>query len=470
MDALDRDDSGEGRFGFGDWNGEPRFIVFFVPAPIALEFPDGSTFGLVREEEIDWLEGIPSAPTPEFAPEYPSPADDGRGFVSCKVWRFQEEMGIEVAEIEHAIRACARMLALPEPPPLDDVLEERLETEVPSMATVFELVTPMIPVETGGKLDKRKTVSDAFDRCLEALVELYRGYIVQSNDWRIREPTRRTVASVIPWTTRHPLLNQFDGMRLFLPNLADTSTRRRAGTMSMDEVEDVMKAVSRRRQGGEHGDPVLTASEHARRAQRSFYVDADYLGTLVWSYAWLETFLDGILMISAWEEGLAQQDVAKWFDTSFMRRIKGHVPSRLGGKWIPERSDSYFGAWSKGVGEVRHRIIHDQYRPTEDEALLALEVSEKLEGYIRDRLARVRRRFPKTALIVLGIPGLERRHLFDSHMRKVADESSHEASWLVSYASYAADVRASLRAVRAGNARETAASANDPREESEPGT
>ena len=441
MSDLVRNTTEEGRFGFGDWNGEPRFIVFFVPAPIALEFPDGSTFRFAREEMVDWLKGIPSAPTPEFAPEYDSPADDGKGFVSCKVWRVPEEIEVSLSEAERAIRVCATVLDLPEPPPFDDSVERRIAAEVPSLAAVFELVTPMIPSTLNGAIDKRKTVSDAFDRCIEALAELYRAYLIQTRDWRIREPTRRSITSVIPWTTRHPLLNRFDGMRLFLPNLFDTSTQLRAGTMSARQVEEVMKAVSRRRQAGEHGDPVLMSVEHARRAQRAYHIDADYLSTIVWAYAWLETLLDGILTVSAWEDGVEAREVAGWFERRFMKRVLEHFPKRFGGKWLPDVSDSYFGSWVEAVANVRHLVIHDGYRPSQEEAARALVVCERLEEYVKDRVARKRRRFPKTSLIVIGTPGLERRHLLDSYMRRVVEDASEEESWLRSYARFVTEVR-----------------------------
>lgn len=67
-------------------------------------------------------------------------------------------------------------------------------------------------------------------------------------------------------------------------------------------------------------------------------------------------------------------------------------------------------------------------------SLLALRLDRCYRGCPRKAL-------PKTTLLWLGVPGLKRRHLYDKHMKAVAEGGDDGEPWLAQYRDYDADVR-----------------------------
>lgn len=426
-----------------DWDGEPRFVVFFIPAPRPLAFPDGSTFELERDEDVEWLDGVAQVPTGPVSLWANPRINPGKNVVSFRVWRLPEDLVVDASDSKKAFEVFDRVAGRSRSrdsarKPMSD--PRIVSLGVTSHATVFEAVTPLLPSYVDGRVDTSKSVSDAFDRCLESLDELYRAYVSATGDVRVRSLTRRTVNPVIPWTTRDPFSFSLEGPGIFNANLAETIALGATETMSDDDLDRVLVVLGRSRQGGPEADRAGVAVEHARRAQRSFYVDADYSVCIVWAYAWVETLCDGLLMVSAWEAERAVEEVAGWFDFGFVKRTKTQFPKVLGGRWRPDDSESVFGKWERMVAQMRHHVIHANYRASEKDAMRALDACGDLEAYAKKRLAQRRHSYPRTALIFLGRPGLERRQAFDSYMAEVSAQGAYEASWLASYAAYAAEV------------------------------
>ena len=426
-----------------DWDGEPRFIVFFIPAPQPLTFPHGSTFALERDEDVQWLDGAAHLPTAD-APMWANvPINPGKNVVSFHVWRLPENVVLDVSDSNRAFEVLNKVIGRSRS--LDSTRKSMsdpriLPLDVTSHATVFEAVTPLLPSYIDGRVDANQSISDAFDRCLESLDELYRAYVSATADVRVRSLTRRTVSPVIPWTTRAPFSLSLGGPGIFNANMADTTAVGAVGTMSDEDLNKMLVILGRSRQGGPQADRAGVAAEHARRAQRSFYVDADYSVCIVWAYAWIEALCDGLLMVSAWEAERDVEEVATWFDVGFVKRVKTHFPKVFGGRWRPDDSTSLFGKWERMVAQMRHRIIHANHRASEKDAARALDACGDLEAYAKKRLAQKRHMYPRTALIFLGRPGLERRQAFDSYMAGVSEQEAYEPSWLASYADYAAEV------------------------------
>ena len=426
-----------------DWDGEPRSIVFFIPAPQPLAFPDGSTFELERDEDVQWLEGVAQVPTSPVAQWVNPKINSGKNFVSFRVWRLPENVVLDVSDSNRAFEVLNKVIGRSRS--LDSTRKSMsdpriLPLDVTSHATVFEAVTPLLPSYIDGRVDANQSISDAFDRCLESLYELYRAYVSATAHVRVRSLTRRTVSPFIPWTTRDPFSFSLGGPGIFNANMADTAAVGAVGTMSDDDLERMLFILQRGRQGGPGADRAGVAVENARRAQRSFYVDADYSVCVIWAYAWIETLCDGLLMVSAWEAERDVEEVATWFDVGFVKRVKTHFPKLFGGRWRPDDSASLFGNWERTVAQMRHRIIHANHRASEKDATRALDACGDLEAYAKKRLAQKRHKHPRTALIFLGRPGLERRQAFDSHMAEVFEQAAHEPLWLASYADYAAEV------------------------------
>ncbi len=393
---------------------------------------------------MPWLQGVAIAPVPWVQPRYVDPEEERGGFVSIKVWRLAERMTLETSLIRRAFRAYRWMMD-PDGEDRGDFSPPLLqELGVDSEATVFEVVTPLIPTIVKDEIDIESTVSDAFDRCLESLQRLYRAYITAENDWRVEIPTRRSIAATIPWTTSEPRTG-LGGLGMFQTHEGATSLAVSIPTMDEERIHRMMVLLTRRTFAGESGDPVATALEHLRRAQRAYHVDADYQACLTWLYARGETLLDGLLLMIAWEQGVPANEAAQWFDRGLIGRIKTRYSSSLGGQWDVTLTDAPVGGWRDAVEECRHRVVHHGYRPSEREARQALDSSDRLEEFLFERLARKRRTVPKTALLWLGVPGLERRGLYDAYMRSVAEADDGREPWLSQYRKYVEDIRSLWR-------------------------
>lgn len=423
------------------WAGEPRLIIFFIPTPVPLALPQGSTFAFTRDEEVPWMQGVATSPAPGVEPRYVDPEGEKGGFVSLKVWRLPERLALDTTQVGRALRAYKWMVDPDGRDRGDPMPEPSEQPGFDSETTVFEAVTPLIPAHVKGEIDTSRSISDAFDRCIESLERLYRAYIVSEHDWRVQILTRRSISSVIPWTTVDPFDKRFGSEGLFLTNEGETDSVASTDTMDEERVHRMMVFLQRRGYAGESGDPVAVALAHKRRAQRAYHVEADYQACLAWSYARGETLLDGLLLMSAWEERVSAGEAAGWFNGGLAARIGARYSSRFGGQWDLTLADTPLGIWRSSVQELRHKVVHDGYRPSETEARDALDASDGLEEFLFERLAVKRKAFPRTALLWFGVPGLERRGLYDKHIREIAEGSDGDEPWLAQYRDYVAEVR-----------------------------
>ena len=134
-----------------DWAGEPRFIIFFIPAPVPLALPQDWTFGFTRDEEVPWMQGAATSPVPWVQPRYIDPDKEKGGFVSIKAWRLPERLTLDTAQIGRALRAYRWMVDPDGRDRGDPLLESPEKPGVDSEATVFEAVTPLIPTHVEGE-------------------------------------------------------------------------------------------------------------------------------------------------------------------------------------------------------------------------------------------------------------------------------------------------------------------------------
>ncbi len=347
-------------------------------------------------------------------------------------------------EVEAAFSAASGVFGRPSAKEAASPIESAMESgAVPRKrdVSVFETVTPLLPEPVSSETDASHSVLSSFDRCLDALNELLRAYSIRTKDWRVKPLTRELMAPIIPWGIRLPDEEKPRGPGSFVVNCGKPEDGEPLPTMSESEVGELISVVSRMKQGGERGDPIAVAAEHARRAQAACYGEGNFSLSIVWSYVWSEALLDAVLLLSAWDEGLEADDVAAWLDSPLAKRVQGRFPNRFGGTWYVRQSGTAFSRWEKRVARLRHRVIHDNYRATESEAHAALEAAGNLEDYIKERLSVRRASYPRTALIALGVPGLKRRGVFDASMKVVARKAADEESWLASFAEYASRAR-----------------------------
>jgi hypothetical protein len=142
-----------------------------------------------------------------------------------------------------------------------------------------------------------------------------------------------------------------------------------------------------------------------------------------------ESLLDEVLLHLKWEEAQTpEQAAASWID-GLDTRVKREYSSRLGGPWDPKGAGT-IGLWTRHVADLRNRIVHGAYIPSSAEAQLARETVDSLLKFLGDQLASqpVLRKYPRTALALLGNAGLERRGAYSRRLRELQD-SHTEPIW-----------------------------------------
>jgi hypothetical protein len=75
---------------------------------------------------------------------------------------------------------------------------------------------------------------------------------------------------------------------------------------------------------------------------------------------------------------------------------------------------------------LRHRTIHGGYVPTLDEAEAAVEASDRLRDYAASVLVRRLKKFPRTALMLIGSQALEARGQLTNAVRREIDSGQAE--------------------------------------------
>jgi HEPN domain-containing protein len=158
-----------------------------------------------------------------------------------------------------------------------------------------------------------------------------------------------------------------------------------------------------------YSDPFGLATERMRVARRSYEMEGDYTSVVVHSYTGCEVLLNSVLLLMAWEEGTSRAKTRNWFEgqQGFMARILTQLPPRLGGNWSTQPEDAVVNRL-KRLADTRHQVVHYGHLPDEREAQEAIESTDAVMEYVKVRLVVKRNHYPRTALMMLGQPGMQR--------------------------------------------------------------
>jgi hypothetical protein len=153
-------------------------------------------------------------------------------------------------------------------------------------------------------------------------------------------------------------------------------------------------------------------TEFRREATAAFWLTGDHRAVITWTATAAELLLNEVLQSLMWEEGRRPEDCVGDFTNinSIVKRVKVLYPARLGGNWVIHHdSQGPIAEWYRGITKPRNDIMHSGYNPTRDEAERALKALEGLVVYIGDLLVTKVDRYPRTAWMLVGQDGFERR-------------------------------------------------------------
>ena len=395
-----------------NWPQQPLIAVFFLALEQPMAVPDGFGLTVTRlRERVEWVRW-----------------NGGHNFVGIKLHRTPITQTYQTALEEAELAVVSQTLQRQFPPQQADVTFGRVPApKADILATVAEVATPLLPGDDG---DFHRALSDAFDRCLEELHSLMLAYFSVTSNVRFRPISRQTCRPVISWTTQD-IDGAWGPLGPFLVHPGEGVLPLEPDELTDEQVNALKLTLERNRKG----DPFAAYVERARVARRAFRIDGDYPTTVIAAYTACEVLLNTALLAMAWEAGLARDDTRGWFEGQggFMTRVQGQVVPRLGGRWSTGSPEDPLALLRK-LSKSRNDVVHYGHLPEEQEAVAALDILEATEAFVKERLGAKRRTYPRSALFLLGRPGMERLGLWDPWMTTFMDnQAAQEPDWFATF-------------------------------------
>lgn len=156
----------------------------------------------------------------------------------------------------------------------------------------------------------------------------------------------------------------------------------------------------------------------------------DARSSLLASATACEVFLDDFLKHLLWEQLATPESCLPMFVegkalSTVLSRTRRELGPLVGGNWN-DGTQRDLGDWQSRVAHLRHRTIHGGYVPTLDEARAAVETSDRLRDYAADVLVKTLKKFPRTALMLIGSQALEARGQLTKAVRREIDSGQAE--------------------------------------------
>lgn len=168
---------------------------------------------------------------------------------------------------------------------------------------------------------------------------------------------------------------------------------------------------------GANDDPVENIRYWMLAARNDARVIGDYAGAALKTAAASEILIKTTAGLLIWEQIEHQPQLrSSWSSKGqaalSMRPselIASVLSPALRGGWSSQHNHQPVGAWRLYVAKLRNRVIHNGYRPSAPEVHDAICAVDQLVDHVADRIASRAQLHPRTAVILLGQEGLERR-------------------------------------------------------------
>ncbi|MBT3155531.1 hypothetical protein HTV45_32625 [Streptomyces sp. CHD11] len=293
---------------------------------------------------------------------------------------------------------------------------------------------------------------DALNRCIYAIREMVRTYRATFEVTCVL-PSYELLDISIPYQVAPSAVVTEDGNGFSL----DRSEWGSVGLLTLDHT-NIPDAVQGSEVGADdkhrldyfnelmnRGNPLFVWRERFVEARRALNVEGQYGAAVTLSNTASEVLLDSLLASLMWESGKESAAVADVFaEGRLAKRVKSQFSELLGGVWVLDGTGPV-AEWFHKCYRVRHRVVHSGYSPSRLEAQVALDSVHQLSRHCWDRLAVKRKKFPRTALMLLAEEGLRRRGKWCSFMKHFSSEiAPREDSWLRQSQKWREDVQTLL--------------------------
>lgn len=146
----------------------------------------------------------------------------------------------------------------------------------------------------------------------------------------------------------------------------------------------------------------------------------------------VETLLNTLLQLLDWESNILPEDSAEQWDEldSIVTRVKSTFPGILGGSWTFDDRAKSLRDWEENIVRVRNDVVHGSRIPSDKEVERAFHTMNTLVSNLVDRLTneRNRNKFIRTAFLLAGHEGLEKRDALTKKLRRLQNDPS-EPNW-----------------------------------------
>lgn len=384
----------------GEAGADDEYLAyFFIPLPESLGIPTGSVFrfdtpedasvALARMELGDDLELV----TETFC-----------SVVAHSMEWTRPSHGVD----DHLVKKVESVL--PWLTSKSDPVPATSEMPLPALTLLEVAVFVRSPDEAG--------ISDAFDEAVGAVQALQRAYYLATQlptTLVRREALPYMVLSAVARVTDDELV-EHAGLGPFLCHMHLDYAHEQ-----LDYDTQFKPALDMTMREG----PMRAYTDAMRDARVAHLLRGEYKSAAVFYASAAESLLQNVLLHLMWEGGLSPQQASDEFDTvraGLRSRVKILYKERLKGGWDLTRGA--LSAWDTKTAELRHRVVHAGYEPTAAECQDSLGGLLELEAFITERLSStaVLPKFPRTALALMGEPGLRRRGKWNGVVRRLAQD------------------------------------------------
>lgn len=140
-------------------------------------------------------------------------------------------------------------------------------------------------------------------------------------------------------------------------------------------------------------NPFILSEEMALMADREF-LGGCYREAVIYAQSSVEVFLSTLLTKILEIEGASPESIERMLqDVGFATRLRREYHPRLGGSWDVNNAASPLGRWYTNTYQLRNRVVHGGYAPTQHETKTAVEAAGALRNHIIGLIHQVRAEF-----------------------------------------------------------------------------
>jgi hypothetical protein len=272
-------------------------------------------------------------------------------------------------------------------------------------------------------------MSELFDKAIDAIRRYLKAYHMVTQQL-VQLPTRQTTSAFVPYAVEDiDDQGEFIGQRasfqrgMFITHPIQNVSS--IGTiLSIQDINNIAHTSST------YLGNVLDQFYNVRREALLSYDSGNTIvaGILLGMAA--EILLDELLLMLLWEEGVLPHEAREIFkneetDTAFKRVKSGLYQKRIGGDWSTGET-GVIHKWRYHVLELRNKIAHIGYEPTQNEMQEGQDTLVELVKYIADLLCANLEKYPVCADLIVGHSGMERRGC-----RKLFEEIIKDLPYLI---------------------------------------